>query len=103
LLQWLGRYSYGMYVYQNLLLYGMVGILTPAILADATGSHSLGRCSYVAIMSLLTAGVAWLSWQLFESRCLAWKRYFSSHQGEKTHQSQLASGGAEETERQAIA
>jgi peptidoglycan/LPS O-acetylase OafA/YrhL len=77
-LQWLGRYSYGMYVYQNLLLVGLAGVFTPAVLQQWTGSAAIGRIGFVAAMFALTGGLAWISWHVFEKRCLAWKHYFEA-------------------------
>ena len=75
-LLWLGKYSYGMYVYQNLLLVGLAGFFTAGTLAQLTGSAALGRIGFILIMSLLTAGIAWVSWHTYEKRWLAWKHYF---------------------------
>jgi peptidoglycan/LPS O-acetylase OafA/YrhL len=92
LLQWLGRYSYGMYVYQNLLLVALAGLFTPAIIENATGSALLGRSGFMVIMSLLTVGIAWISWHLFEKRCLAFKHYFAgSHAGASATRTPVAS------------
>lgn len=92
LLQWLGKYSYGMYVYQNLLLVALAGIFTPGILESLTGSAIVGRGGYMIIMSLLTAGIAWISWYCFEKRCLAFKHYFaSSHEQASAARAPVAS------------
>jgi peptidoglycan/LPS O-acetylase OafA/YrhL len=76
ILLWLGKYSYGMYVYQNLLLVGLASFFTAGTLTQLTGSAAIGRIGFIAIMSLLTAGVAWVSWHAYEKRWLAWKHYF---------------------------
>lgn len=78
LLQWLGRYSYGMYVYQNLLLVGLAGFFTPAIVEYWTGSAVFGRLYFLVAMFTLTCVVAWISWNVFEKRCLAFKHYFEA-------------------------
>lgn len=78
LLQWLGRYSYGMYVYQNLLLVGLAAFFTPAILEQWTGSPAISRVVFLISMFALTCGVAWVSWNVFEKRCLAFKHYFEA-------------------------
>lgn len=83
LLQWLGRYSYGMYVYQNLLLVGLATCFTPAILEEVTGSAVAGRAGFLISMFALTCGVAWISWHVFEKRCLAWKHYFEAKTPQK--------------------
>lgn len=76
LLQWLGRYSYGMYVYQNLLLVGLASVFGAGTLQQLSGSAVAARVGYLIMMFALTAGLAWLSWHLFEKRCLAWKHRF---------------------------
>jgi peptidoglycan/LPS O-acetylase OafA/YrhL len=76
MLLWLGKYSYGMYVYQNLLLVGFASFFTPAILEQWTGSAAIARIAFIVSMSLFTAGIAWVSWHLYEKRCLAFKHYF---------------------------
>jgi peptidoglycan/LPS O-acetylase OafA/YrhL len=76
LLLWLGKYSYGMYVYQNLLLVGFASFFTAGTLANLTGSAVIGRIGFILVMSLLTAAIAWVSWHAFEKRWLAWKHYF---------------------------
>lgn len=78
LLQWLGRYSYGMYVYQNLLLVGLAAFFSPAIIEQWTESAAIGRVVFLISMFALTCGVAWVSWNLFEKRCLAFKHYFEA-------------------------
>lgn len=76
MLLWLGKYSYGMYVYQNLLLVGFASFFTPAIIEQWTGSAAIARLTFIVSMSLLTAGIAWISWHVYEKRCLAFKHYF---------------------------
>ncbi|QDU27905.1 O-acetyltransferase OatA [Anatilimnocola aggregata] len=78
LLLWLGRYSYGMYVYQNLLLYGLAGVFTAETIQQVTGSDLVGRLGFMLVMSLLTCGLAWLSWHAYEKRWLAWKHLFEA-------------------------
>jgi peptidoglycan/LPS O-acetylase OafA/YrhL len=75
-LQWFGRYSYGMYVYQNLLLYGLAGFFTADILREATGSLLFGRVTYMAVMCVLTCLAAWISWHIYEKRWLSYKHLF---------------------------
>ncbi|QDU26664.1 O-acetyltransferase OatA [Anatilimnocola aggregata] len=77
-LQWFGRYSYGMYVYQNLLLYGLASVFTAQSLQQLTGSALFGRLGFMLVMSLLTCGLAWLSWHSYEKRLLAFKHLFES-------------------------
>ncbi|WP_254511131.1 acyltransferase family protein [Anatilimnocola floriformis] len=76
LLLWLGKYSYGMYVYQNLLLVGFASFFTAGTITELTGSAAIGRIGFILSMSLLTAGIAWVSWHAYEKRWLAWKHCF---------------------------
>ncbi|WP_425618979.1 acyltransferase family protein [Anatilimnocola sp. NA78] len=78
MLLWFGKYSYGMYVYQNLLLLGVQGFFTAAILQQWTGTALGGRLYFMLVMSLLTCGLAWISWHAYEKRWLAWKHYFEA-------------------------
>jgi peptidoglycan/LPS O-acetylase OafA/YrhL len=76
LLHWLGKYSYGMYVFANLLIPLVATIVTARDLAAMLGSSVLGQLAYLAMMTALTAGAALLSWHLFEKHFLRLKRYF---------------------------
>jgi len=75
-MQWLSRYSYGMYVFQNLLIAVMAPIVTSEILCTSLGSVLGGRLAYTAIMSALTLVVAMASWHFFEQHFLALKDFF---------------------------
>lgn len=77
-LQWLSKYGYGMYVYQNLLIPIMAPLVTSKLLCDLLGSALLGRLCYIGIMSTLTFAVAAVSWHCFEERILRLKEFFSS-------------------------
>jgi peptidoglycan/LPS O-acetylase OafA/YrhL len=79
ILQWLGKYSYGMYVFQNLLIPACAGIFTAGSLAQHFGSPVLGQLCYLVIMSALTAALAVVSWYGFEKHLLGFKRYFGGH------------------------
>jgi peptidoglycan/LPS O-acetylase OafA/YrhL len=77
-LHWLGKYSYGMYVYQSLLIPLLAVWITAPQLAEVCGNAFLGQAAYCAIMSLATALVAYLSWHMFEKHLLAWKHFFTA-------------------------
>lgn len=78
----LGRYSYSLY-----LVHVPVGVLLrrrgfgasdwPALV----GSPLLGQALYYLIAGVISLGLAWLSWRLFESPILRWKRYFPYGRG----------------------
>ncbi len=76
MLQFCGKYSYAMYVFQLPLIYLLAPIVTAPRLAMATGSPLLGQLVYCFMLLAVTTSAAWLSWQLFEKHCLALKHRF---------------------------
>jgi peptidoglycan/LPS O-acetylase OafA/YrhL len=75
-LQFFGKYSYAMYVFQNLLIPLLAGVVTAPGLARTLGSAWLGQAAYCAIMFAATTLVALASWHLFEKHWLALKKRF---------------------------
>lgn len=75
-LQWLGRYSYGIYVFQLPLLYGLANVVTAPGLVAWTGYSWAGQLLYAALMTAANLALAFASWHLVEKRVLAWKRFF---------------------------
>jgi peptidoglycan/LPS O-acetylase OafA/YrhL len=75
-LRFLGKYSYGMYVFQNLLKAIFVPGIVIGSFAAGLGSIFLARCGYLIVMSLATIVAALLSWHLLEKRCLRLKSKF---------------------------
>lgn len=71
-----GKYSYGLYVFQNLLLPVAGYWFTPEDTAAWTDSPLLGRLLYMGLMGGITLGVSLLSWNLFEKHFLKLKRAF---------------------------
>jgi peptidoglycan/LPS O-acetylase OafA/YrhL len=76
ILQFFGKYSYAMYVFQNLLIPLLAGVIAAPTLAQALGSPWLGQAVYCGIMFAVTTLVALASWHLFEKHCLALKARF---------------------------
>lgn len=74
-LQFLGKYSYGMYVFQNLLIPVVAPFLTAAILAKTLGNAAVGQLAYLVIMFGLTMVAALISWHLYEKHFLKLKKY----------------------------
>lgn len=74
-LQVLGKYSYGMYVFQNLLIPLVAPVLTSQLLCDRLESVFWGRLCYLGIMSTLTFALAVASWHLFEQHFLKLKDF----------------------------
>lgn len=77
-LRWLGKYSYGIYVFH--------GLLAPLVVAwvlartDGVGAF-LQSLAYILTSSTLAILVAWCSWHLYERHWLRLKRFFPSGAG----------------------
>jgi peptidoglycan/LPS O-acetylase OafA/YrhL len=75
-LHWFGKYSYGIYVFANLLIPLVSGAITAQGLAAFTGNPILGQVSYFIVMTAATCGAAFLSWHLFECHFVGLKTLF---------------------------
>jgi peptidoglycan/LPS O-acetylase OafA/YrhL len=75
-LQFFGKYSYGMYVWQLPLVYACAGIVTAPQLAGAVRSAWLGQTAYCGLMFALTTVIALASWHAFEKHWLVLKNRF---------------------------
>lgn len=75
-LQFFGKYSYGMYVFQLPLIYLIAPIMTAGGVAAVLGNAAVGQVVYCGVMFGTTTVAAVGSWFLFEKRMLGWKRYF---------------------------
>lgn len=73
----LGRYSYGIYVYNSIVILIAEGLSLHARLVGWSGSVVLGRVLFVAIVVAFTLATAWISWHGFEKHFLKWKRCFA--------------------------
>jgi peptidoglycan/LPS O-acetylase OafA/YrhL len=78
-LRFFGKYSYGMYVFQSLLIPALAGLITAPGLAAACGSDLVGQFVYCALMFVATTGMAVLSWHAYEKHFLKLKSRFESH------------------------
>jgi peptidoglycan/LPS O-acetylase OafA/YrhL len=71
-----GKYSYGLYVYHQIVLRMIVG---PAVTRTRffSGHGMLIEMLATVVFGLaITYGIAWVSWQIFEKQLLKLKRYF---------------------------
>jgi peptidoglycan/LPS O-acetylase OafA/YrhL len=75
-LQFCGKYSYAMYVFQLPLIYLLAPIITAPGLAESLSSSLLGQLVYCLTLFAVTTAAAWASWQLFERHCLRLKHHF---------------------------
>lgn len=74
----LGRYSYGIYVYNSIFVLLSDGFSIPTRVAAWTNSVAIERVIYVAIATFSTLSMAWLSWHLLEKPFMRLKVYFES-------------------------
>jgi len=76
ILRFFGKYSYGMYVFQSLLIPLLAGIITVASLNATVGSPFLARLVYIALMTAATICVSLASWHLYEKHFSKLKHRF---------------------------
>lgn len=77
LLRFFGKYSYGWYVFQNLLIPFTLAHFSAETLAASAGSVFIGRVLYIAIMGVATLLIAIVSWNMYEKHFLRLKAAFS--------------------------
>ncbi|WZO97582.1 acyltransferase [Isosphaeraceae bacterium EP7] len=70
MLRWLGKYSYGLYVFHPLF------IMLAARMTMGMLDPGWALASRVGIIVAGSMATAWLSWHLYEKRFLAWKSLF---------------------------
>jgi peptidoglycan/LPS O-acetylase OafA/YrhL len=75
-LRFFGKYSYGMYVTQNLLKATFAPEVAIAGLAAGVGAIFWGRLGYFVLMSLGTVVAALVSWHVLEKHFLRMKSRF---------------------------
>ena len=76
-LRWLGRYSYGIYVFHGILHHVIPGCLPPSWLRPSgTGGYLVTAIAYLLALGGLSAGLAFASYHLFEKHFLALKTRF---------------------------
>jgi len=78
LLRFFGKYSYGLYVYHGILSWYFVEVGEEGRLDALLGNHALAIAARAALGVGISVGVAVLSYQLFEKRFLALKRWFEA-------------------------
>jgi peptidoglycan/LPS O-acetylase OafA/YrhL len=77
-LTFLGTYSYGLYVYHHFISYYLAEHRTEVALTARLGSHAGAVALQAAAGIALSIAIAWLSYEQFEKRVLALKRFFPS-------------------------
>jgi peptidoglycan/LPS O-acetylase OafA/YrhL len=74
----LGTYSYGLYVYHHFISYYLTANRTDLDLAGWLGSHSAAVVLQATLGAFASLVLAYLSYELFEKRCLRLKRLFAT-------------------------
>ena len=77
-LRFFGKYSYGLYVYHALLTWYFAETGVEARLDNVLGNHWLAIGAKAAIGVSLSVAIAFLSYELYEKRFLAHKRFFEA-------------------------
>lgn len=76
-LRFLGKYSYGLYVYHGILAMYFHREMT-AMITGIVGHPTLALFIKALIGSTISLGIAWVSYEVFEKKFLAMKRYFEA-------------------------
>ncbi len=76
-LRWLGKYSYGIYVYHHALKPVWMYFLWDGWITRACGTGLLATLCYTATATAASLSLAWLSWKFFEEPILSFKSRFS--------------------------
>jgi peptidoglycan/LPS O-acetylase OafA/YrhL len=77
-LTFLGTYSYGLYVYHHFISYYLAEQRTEVALTARLGSHAAAVAAQASAGIAVSIAIAYLSYELFEKRVLALKRFFPS-------------------------
>lgn len=76
LLRFLGKYSYGIYVFHLPITYLLWTVLKPSDLPTVMGSELLGHSLFFIAVSAVSTVAALLSWHLYENQFLKLKKFF---------------------------
>lgn len=77
ILRWLGKYSYGIYVYHHALKSVWIYFIWDRIAVPLAGPGWAGTLVYFVVATIASLSLAWVSWHFFEARILSLKRYFT--------------------------
>ena len=92
-LMFLGTYSYGLYVYHHFISYYLTTNRTELALAEWLGSHGAAIALQATLGAAASLAIAYVSYEFFEKRFLALKRYFPNAE-RSTSQRPLAASTA---------
>jgi peptidoglycan/LPS O-acetylase OafA/YrhL len=81
-LRFLGRYSYGLYVFHHLLVFGLAGqVLNVERIPRVAGSQLPGQLLFLVVATGTSIALALLSWHCWEQPFLRLKRLFPYRSG----------------------
>jgi peptidoglycan/LPS O-acetylase OafA/YrhL len=86
-LRWFGKYSYAIYIFHWPVTQAYTAVLAKRVAPDSPYLSVLSCCFFVTVVS---SGIAYLSWNLFEERILRFKRYFEYEQLKPRTKQQIA-------------
>lgn len=75
-LRWLGKYSYGIYVYHHALKPVWIRFIWEGWITPWLGSGWAGTLCYTAVATAASLILAWISWKIFEAPILSLKKRF---------------------------
>lgn len=93
-LRMFGKYSYGLYVYHGIIAYEMLELRTEDRFGALFGGHSMGMVVQAVFGVGLSLLVSVASYELFEKRFLALKRYFETARPARAPVAAVAQGAA---------
>ena len=93
LFRWFGKYSYAIYMFHWPITQAYTAIVAKRIPIESPYLSALGCFAFVTLVS---SGIAYLSWHLFEKRVLALKRFFEYERPELSTKQRVAPTNKEE-------
>jgi len=86
----IGKYSYGIYVFHVPITGLAVAFIAPKLVVTSRADLIITQCAYAIVITAACFIIPALSYEFFEKRILAFKRYFEPKYA--THSSETASG-----------